>query len=108
MKVEAESQKKIQTGIKLEMKNSGIQAKTSNNRVQESLTNRVQDRKDRILGIEDKIEGMNSSVKENVKSLKNIGIKQPRNPRHHEKTKSMKNRRKGERRNSSQRYRKYF
>lgn len=66
MKAEAESLKKIQTEFKLEMKISGIQAKT----LKLSLTNRVQDRKDRILGVEDKIEEMNSSDKENVKSFK--------------------------------------
>lgn len=66
MKAEAESLKKFQTEIKLEMKNSEIQAKTS----KVSLTNRVQDRKDKILGVEDKIEEMNSSDKENIKSFK--------------------------------------
>ena len=61
---EIESLKKTQTGIKLEMKNS-----TSSSEV--GLTNRSKDMDERMSGLEDKVEEMDSSVKENVKS-KNI------------------------------------
>lgn len=50
IKVEVDSLKKIQTEIKLKMKNLGYQIKTS----VVSLTNRLQDMGERISGLEDR------------------------------------------------------
>lgn len=63
MKVKIEWIKKTQTKVKLEMKNLGTQTRTS----RAILTSRIKDMKGRFSGIEDKVEEMDISVKENVR-----------------------------------------
>ena len=65
MKVEfnKEPLKKTPTEIKLKMEILGGQRGTS----EVSLTKRLEDAEERISGLEDKVEGKTSSVKENVK-----------------------------------------
>ena len=65
-KMEIESTKKTQFWVKQKMKNLESQTKTS----KVKLTNRVQEMEERISGIEDKIEEMDTSVKQNVKYKK--------------------------------------
>lgn len=64
--------------------------------------------KKKISDLEDKVEEMDSPVKEDVKSKKTSGTKYPENLGYHKKTKPMNNGDKGRRRNPVQWYRKYF
>lgn len=59
MKIEIESQKKMQFEIKLKMK---CQTKMS----EVNLTNRLKDVEERISGLANMVEEINSSIKENV------------------------------------------
>lgn len=59
MKVEIEPLRKTQTEIKLEHLKSNKQKKTS----EVNLTNKVQDMAERISGIEDKVEEMDTLIK---------------------------------------------
>lgn len=61
-KVAVDSIKKMQSQGKLEMRNSGTQTGTS----EASLINRIQEMEEWISGSEDKIEEMDSIIKENV------------------------------------------
>ena len=63
LKVEIESGKNTQSGLKLEMKNLGTQTETS----EAHLTSRTQDIGERISGIEDMVEETENPVKENDK-----------------------------------------
>lgn len=65
-KIETEAMKKTYTEGILEMENLGTLTGTT----EASLTNRIQDMKERISGNEDTIEEMDTVVKENVKSKK--------------------------------------
>jgi uncharacterized coiled-coil protein SlyX len=65
-KMEIEAMKKTQTNEILEMKNLGNRTGTTD----ASITNRIQDMEERISGVEDTIEEIGASVKENVKSKK--------------------------------------
>lgn len=62
MKIEVKSLKKTQIEIKLKMKSPGCQTKIS----EVNLTNRLKDVEERISGLEEKVEEINSSVKENM------------------------------------------
>ena len=66
LKMEIEATKKTQTEGILEMENLGKRTATTDT----SITNRVQEVEERLPGIEGKIEEINTSVKENVKSKK--------------------------------------
>lgn len=72
---EIESLRKIQTKRKLEMKILVCQIKIT----VVSLTNRLQYKKKRFSGFEDKVEELNTSVKYNVKSKNNPDAKHLRN-----------------------------
>ena len=63
MKMEIEAIKKTQTEGILEMENLGKRIGTTDT----NMANRIQERKKRILGVEDTIEEINELVKENVK-----------------------------------------
>lgn len=75
MQVEMDSLKKIQTEIILEIKNLGSQIEASG----VNFTKKAEDTEQEISGIEDKVEEMEISVKENVKSENNYGAKYPGN-----------------------------
>lgn len=75
MQVEMDSLKKIQTEIKLEIKNVGSQTEASG----ASYTKKAEDIKQEISGTEDKVGEMETAVKENVKSGNNYGTKYPGN-----------------------------
>lgn len=66
LKGEIEAIKKTQTQGNMEMENLGKQSGTTH----ASITNTMQEMEDRISGIEDMIEEVESSVKENVKTKK--------------------------------------
>ena len=64
-----------------------------------SLTNRIHEIEERISGIEDKMEGMFTSIQRNSKFSKAPSSKYLGNMRHYERTKSMNNRKEGSRKN---------
>jgi hypothetical protein len=66
LKVEIGAIKKTQTGGILGMENLGKRTGTTDT----SITNRIQEMEDRISGVEDRTEEIDTSVKENVKSKK--------------------------------------
>jgi Tfp pilus assembly pilus retraction ATPase PilT len=66
LKLEIEAMKKRQTGEILEIGNPGKRKATTN----ASVINRIQEIEERISGIEDKIEEIDTSVKQNVKFKK--------------------------------------
>ena len=76
-----ETIKKTQTEEVLELENPGKRIGT----IDSSITNEVQDTKERIWGVEDKIEEIDTMVKQNVKSIKFLR-KHPGNLGHHENT----------------------
>jgi hypothetical protein len=65
-KVEIETIKKTQTEEILEMENIGKRVGT----IYADMTNRIQEMEERISGIDDTIEEIHTSVKENTKSKK--------------------------------------
>jgi hypothetical protein len=66
LKMEKETIKKTQTEGILEIQNLGKRTETTN----ESITNRIQEREERLSSIEDKIEETATLIKENAKSRK--------------------------------------
>jgi hypothetical protein len=66
VKVEIEAIKETQTEDILEMENLGKRRGTTD----AGMTNRIQEMKERIWGVEDTIEEIDTSVKENVKARK--------------------------------------
>lgn len=68
--------------IEIEIENLGCQIKTS----EMSLINKMRDIEERISSPEDKVEEIDSSVKESGKSKIKSGPKHSGNLRHHEKT----------------------
>ena len=66
LKKEIEAIKKTQTEIIMEMKNLEKQAGS----VEASYSNRIQEMEERISGVEDSIDDIDTSVKENIKSKK--------------------------------------
>ena len=66
LKSEIEAIKKTQTKGMLEIENLSKRTETTN----ASITNKLQEMKERLSGVEDMIEEIDSSVKENVKSNK--------------------------------------
>ena len=66
LKLELETVKKTQTKEILEMKYLGKKTGATD----ASITNRIQEMEERVSGIEDMIEEINTSIKENVKSEK--------------------------------------
>ena len=87
MKSKTEAIKKTQTEGIQEMENLGKQTWTTD----ASIPNRIQEMEERISGIDDAIEEMGSSVKENVREKKTPNIKHPGNLGHHENTKNKNN-----------------
>jgi hypothetical protein len=75
-----ETIKKSQRDITLELENLGKRSGV----IDASITNRIQEIKERISGAENIIE--NTTVKENVKSKNAPNPKHPGNPGHNEKT----------------------
>jgi hypothetical protein len=80
--VEIEAIKKTQTEENFRMENLEKRTETTYAKV----TNRKQAMEERISGIEDTIEEINTSVKENVKTKKIPDRKHPANLEYHEKT----------------------
>jgi hypothetical protein len=66
LKMEIETLKKIQGGTTLEIENLGMRSEVTN----ASITNRIQEIRERISGIEDNLEDIDTIVKENTKSKK--------------------------------------
>ena len=64
--MEIETLKKIQGGTTLEIENLGMRSEVTN----ASITNRIQEIRERISGIEDNLEDIDTIVKENTKSKK--------------------------------------
>jgi len=88
LKREMKAIKKTQTEMMLEMGNLGKRTGTTDI----SITNRIQEMGETISGIEDTIEEIDVSVKENAKSKKFMTQKHPGNLGHYEKTKLINNR----------------
>jgi chromosome segregation ATPase len=82
LKVDVEPIKKTQTERILEMEKSKERTGTTD----ASITNKIQEMKKRISGVEDTIEETDISVKENVKSKKNHDTKHSGNLGYQEKT----------------------
>jgi conjugal transfer/entry exclusion protein len=93
LKVEIETIKKIQMEANLEMENLGKGS---------GVTNRIQQIQERISGVEDTVEEIDTTVKENSKQ-KFPYPKYPRNSRHNEKTKSKNKQNRGKQRLPAQR-----
>jgi predicted nucleic acid-binding Zn-ribbon protein len=87
LKMEVETIKKTQRETTLEIENLGKKSGTIDARI----SNRIQEMEERISGVEDSIENMDTTIKENPKSKKSKS-KYPGNPGHNEKTKPTHNR----------------
>ena len=68
LKLEIETIKKIYMEASLEMDNIGKRSEATDT----SITNRIQEIEERISGVEDTIENVNTSIKENTKCKKVI------------------------------------
>ena len=68
LKLEIETIKKIYMEASLEMDNIGKRSEATDT----SITNRIQEIEERISGLEDTIENVNTSIKENTKCKKVI------------------------------------
>jgi hypothetical protein len=68
-------------------------------------SNSIQEIEERISGVEDTIEDIDTTVKENSKYKKTPNPKHPGNPGHNKRTKSKKNRNKGAKKPPQQNYR---
>jgi hypothetical protein len=88
LKMEKETIKKSQRKTTLEIQNLGKRPGV----IDTSITNRIQETGERILGAEDTIENIDTTVKENAKCKKDPNPKHPGNPRHNENTKPKDNR----------------
>ena len=73
-----------------------------------SITNRIQEIKERISGAEDTIEEIDSSIKKTHQIQQILNSKHPGNLEHHEKIKTKNNRGRRKRRTPAQRPRKYI
>jgi hypothetical protein len=87
LKLDIETKRKSQTETNLEIENLGKKSGT----VDASITNRIQEIEERILGAEDTIENIDTIVKENAKCKKLI-TQNPGNSGYNEKTKLKDNR----------------
>jgi chromosome segregation ATPase len=87
LKMEVETIKKSQRETTLEIENLGKRTRV----IDASITNRIQELEERILGTEDTIENIDTTIKEK-KMHKNPNSKHPGNPGHNEKTKPKDNR----------------
>jgi hypothetical protein len=88
LKTELETIKKPQRDTTLELENLGKRSGV----IDASITNRIQEIEERILGAEDIIENIDTRVKEKAKSKKAPNPKHSGNPGHNEKTKPKDNR----------------
>ena len=91
LKVEVETIKKPQMEANLEMKNLGKRSEITD----VSITNRIQEIEERISGVEDTVEEMDTTVKK-IQNIKTPNPKHSGNPGHNEKTKSKNNWTRGE------------
>jgi hypothetical protein len=96
--MEIETIKKSQRETTQEIENLGNRSGV----IGASITNRIQETEERISGVEDTIENIDTTVKENAK-CKRSKLKHTGNPGHNEKTKSKKNRYRREQRFPTQR-----
>jgi hypothetical protein len=80
LKVEIETLKKTQRETTLEMESLGKRAGVTN----ASITNRIQEVKERISGTKDTTEDIYTTVKENQKKQKDSNSKHSRNPGHND------------------------
>ena len=87
LKVELETIRETQMEATLEMENLGNRSGITD----ESITNRIQEIEERISGVEDTIENIDITVKEN-ENANCPNPKHPENPGHNEKTKLKENR----------------
>ena len=97
MEVETIKKTKIEGNTQMEnlWKRSGI--------TDVSIINRIQEIEERISGVEDTGEEIDTIVKENLRQKKTLNPKHPGNLGHNEKTKSKNNRNRGEQRFPGQR-----
>ena len=98
LKVEVETIKKTQIKANLEMENLGKRSEITD----VSITNRMQEIEERISGIGDTVEKIDTTVKENSKH-KTPNTNHPRNAGYNEKTKSKNDQNIGEERYPAQR-----
>jgi predicted transcriptional regulator len=88
LKIQIETMKKSQRETTLEIEKRGKRSGV----IDASITNRIQEIKERISGTEDTIENIDTTVKENAECKKIQGTKYPGNPGHIEKIKPKDNR----------------
>jgi uncharacterized coiled-coil protein SlyX len=98
LKVEVETIKKTQVEVNLEMENLGKKSEITD----VSITNRIQEMEERISGVEDTVEEINTTVKENSKHKKLL-TQSIQEIQHNEKIKSKNNQNGGELRSPAQR-----
>ena len=90
LKVEVETIKKTQMEANLEMENLGKRSGITD----VSITNRIQEIEERISGVEDTVEEMDTTVKK-IQNIKTPNPKHPGNLGNNEKTKSKNNQNRG-------------
>jgi malonyl CoA-acyl carrier protein transacylase len=88
LKREVDTIKKTESKATLEKDTLGKKSGT----IDVSISNRIQEREERISGTEDSVENIGTTIKENTKCKKDPNSKYPGNPGHNEKTKPMDNR----------------
>jgi chromosome segregation ATPase len=88
LKREVDTIKQTQSETMLEIETLGKKSKA----IDASISNRIQEIKERISGAEDCVENIGTTIKENAKCKKILNSKHPGNPGHNEKTKPMDNR----------------
>ena len=86
--MEVEKIKKSQRKTTLEIENLGKKSGI----IDESITNRIQEIEERLLGAEDSIENIDKTLNENEICKKLLTQKHPGNPRHYGKNKPKDNR----------------
>ena len=104
LKVEVETIKKTQMEANLEMENLGKRSGITD----VSITNRIQEIEERISGVGDIVEEIDTTVKENSKHKKTPNPKHPENSGHNEKTKSKVNRNREKQRFPAQKNRRWI
>ena len=92
LKVEVETIKKTQMEANLEVENLGKRLGITD----VHITNRIQEIEERISGVEDTGEEIDTIVKENLRQKRPLNPKHPGNLGHKEKTKSKNNQNRGE------------
>ena len=88
LKREVDTMKKTQSEATVEIETLGKKSGT----IDASISNRIQEMKERISGAEDSIENIGTTIKEKAKMQKDPNSKHPGSPGHNEKTKPTDNR----------------